>query len=33
MGETVFAPLLGRTVEATIAPPSFYDPEGKRRHG
>ena len=33
MGETVFAPLLSRTIEATISPPSFYDPEGKRRHG
>jgi sarcosine oxidase subunit alpha len=32
-GQTVFAPLLGRTIEAAIAPPSFYDPEGKRRHG
>ena len=33
MGETVFAPLLGGTIQATIARPSFYDPEGKRRHG
>jgi sarcosine oxidase subunit alpha len=33
MGETVFAPLAGRTIEAVIAPTTFYDPEGKRRHG
>ena len=33
MGETVFAPLPGRVIEATIAPTAFYDPEGKRRHG
>ncbi|HKF72270.1 MAG TPA: sarcosine oxidase subunit alpha family protein [Stellaceae bacterium] len=33
IGETVFAPLPGRTIEATIAPTTFYDPEGKRRHG
>ncbi|HXA72107.1 MAG TPA: sarcosine oxidase subunit alpha family protein [Stellaceae bacterium] len=33
MGETVFAPLAGRTIEATIVQPSFYDREGKRRHG
>jgi sarcosine oxidase subunit alpha len=33
MGETVFAPLPGRTIEAVIAPTAFYDPEGKRRHG
>jgi sarcosine oxidase subunit alpha len=33
MGETVFAPLAGKVIEATIAPTTFYDPEGKRRHG
>ena len=32
-GETVFAPLPDRTIEATIVAPVFYDPEGKRRHG
>ena len=33
MGETVFAPLPTGVIEATIAPTTFYDPEGKRRHG
>ncbi|HKX10730.1 MAG TPA: glycine cleavage T C-terminal barrel domain-containing protein, partial [Stellaceae bacterium] len=33
MGETVFAPLPGKVIEATMAPTTFYDPEGKRRHG
>src|SRR4029077_11980933 len=33
MGETVFALLADRTIEATIVQPSFYDREGKRRHG
>ncbi len=33
MGETVFAPLPEKVIEATIVPTAFYDPEGKRRHG
>jgi len=33
LGETVFAPLPDRTIEATVVAPLFYDPEGKRRHG
>jgi sarcosine oxidase subunit alpha len=33
MGETVFAPLPGGVIEATIVQTSFYDREGKRRHG
>ena len=32
-GATVFAPLGARTVEATVVPPVFYDPEGARRDG
>ncbi|MDZ4735667.1 MAG: sarcosine oxidase subunit alpha [Rhodospirillaceae bacterium] len=30
-GETVHAPLIGRTVRATIVDPVFFDPENKRR--
>jgi sarcosine oxidase subunit alpha len=30
-GATVFAPLGARTVEATVVPPVFYDPDGARR--
>ena len=33
IGETVYAPLGGRTAEATIVSPMFYDPDGKRRDG
>ena len=33
LGETVFAPLPSGVIEATIVAPSFYDREGKRRHG
>ena len=33
MGETIHAPLADRTVPATIVPPSFFDPDGKRLHG
>jgi sarcosine oxidase subunit alpha len=32
-GETVYAPLEDRTIGATITPPVFYDPEGRRRDG
>ena len=32
-GGTVFAPLPEGTVEATVTPPVFYDPEGTRRDG
>jgi sarcosine oxidase, subunit alpha len=32
-GETVFAPLGDRTVEATVTAPIFYDAEGTRRDG
>jgi sarcosine oxidase subunit alpha len=32
-GETVWAPLPGGTVAARLAPPVFYDPEGRRRDG
>jgi sarcosine oxidase subunit alpha len=32
-GESVWAPLPGGTVSARIAPPVFYDPEGRRRDG
>jgi sarcosine oxidase subunit alpha len=32
-GATVFAPLGARTVEATVVPPVFYDPEGGLRDG
>jgi sarcosine oxidase subunit alpha len=30
-GDTVYAPLIGRTVKATIVDPVFFDPENKRR--
>jgi sarcosine oxidase subunit alpha len=32
-GMTVYAPLVGRTVAATVVDPVFYDPEGARRDG
>jgi sarcosine oxidase, subunit alpha len=32
-GETVFAPLGDRTVEATVTAPIFYDAEGTHRDG
>jgi sarcosine oxidase subunit alpha len=32
-GETVLAPLGGRTVAATVTAPIFYDAEGARRDG
>jgi sarcosine oxidase, subunit alpha len=32
-GETIHAPLPGRTVAASITAPVFYDPEGARRDG
>jgi sarcosine oxidase subunit alpha len=32
-GETLFAPLAGKTVAATVTAPIFYDPEGARRDG
>lgn len=32
-GDTVFAPLVDRTIAATITAPVFYDPEGARRDG
>jgi sarcosine oxidase subunit alpha len=30
-GDTIYAPLIGRTVSAKIADPAFFDPENKRR--
>jgi sarcosine oxidase subunit alpha len=33
IGERVFAPLAGRTIEAVVADPVLYDPEGLRRDG
>lgn len=33
IGETVLAPLPGRTVAAAVTAPIFYDPEGARRDG
>jgi len=33
MGQTVHAPLVDRTVAATIVSPCFFDPEGARLHG
>ena len=33
LGETVFAPLEDRVVEAVLAEPVLYDPEGRRRDG
>ena len=33
IGESVYAPLPGPTIEATIVAPMFYDPEGARRDG
>ncbi len=32
-GETVYLPLVDRTVRAVVAEPVFYDPEGVRAHG
>jgi len=32
-GRTVFAPLPGSTIAATVTAPVFYDPEGARRDG
>jgi sarcosine oxidase subunit alpha len=32
-GETVFAPLVDRTIAATVTSPIFYDAEGARRDG
>ena len=32
-GERVWAPLGGHSVAARLAPPTFYDPEGRRRDG
>ena len=33
IGETVHAPLVDRTIAATIAPPVLYDPDNRRRDG
>ncbi len=33
LGQTVFVPMPGGAVSATIASPVFYDPEGARLHG
>jgi hypothetical protein len=33
MGETVVAPLVDRTVTATIVEPVLYDPDNLRRDG
>ncbi len=32
-GRTVYAPLPGQTIAATVTEPVFYDPEGSRRDG
>ena len=33
MGETLYAPLPGGVIAATVCEPVFYDPEGRRRDG
>jgi glycine cleavage system aminomethyltransferase T len=33
MGQTIHAPLVDRTVAATVVSPCFFDPEGARLHG
>lgn len=33
IGQTVYAPLINRTIAATIASPVLYDPENRRRDG
>jgi sarcosine oxidase subunit alpha len=33
LGQTVHAPMPGRTIAAKIVAPVFYDPEGARLHG
>ena len=33
IGQTVYAPLIDRTIAATIASPVLYDPENRRRDG
>ena len=33
LGDTVFVPLLDRTIHAKVTEPKFFDPEGKRIDG
>ncbi len=33
LGETLYAPLPGRTAAAMVVAPCFFDPDGKRLHG